>query len=425
MKKVSVIIPILNGESYIEDCYRYLNGQTLKDIEIIFVDNGSTDTSTEQVRSLVNKDKRVRLLSELKRGAGYARNKGIDYATGEFVFFLDVDDCLPEADSLEILYSTALREHVNICGGRYVQYVDGIIQEDKIMANPINILINKVGEQKVKFVDYQYDYGYTGYLYRLDLLNNNQIRFPSYQRHQDPPFFVRSMLAADVFCVCNAVTYGYMSSREPKPFNIEKAVDVIKGCKEEFELAKNYGLTRLADYVVKHLNGGYYCWQILKAFTEDGHELLKELISVDLLVKENFPEIYRQNGGVKPLVELMKMPVRMEKDRNNYLELLRMKQWKFPYDKLHDGDEIVIWGGGDVGHDMYEQAIRYSRYKVVAWVDRKYHDLGDERIVNPNKIIKLGFDFILVATCRKKIQDEITDELLELGIKKEKIITFL
>lgn len=92
MKKVSVIIPLYNKEQYIEDCIRSVLLQTYPDIEVIIVDDGSTDSSV----SIVNKYKSggVKLVSQTNKGASAARNTGLRHATGEYVQFLDADDTL-------------------------------------------------------------------------------------------------------------------------------------------------------------------------------------------------------------------------------------------------------------------------------------------------------------------------------------------
>ena len=90
--KVSVIIPIYNEEIYIKQCLDSILLQTLKDIEIICVDDGSTDNSIEILNEYVKKDNRIILLRQSNKYAGVARNLGVQYAAGKYLFFLDADD---------------------------------------------------------------------------------------------------------------------------------------------------------------------------------------------------------------------------------------------------------------------------------------------------------------------------------------------
>lgn len=91
---ISVIIPIYNGAPFIENAYKNLILQNIQELEIIFVDNNSTDSSVAIITSISAIDERVRLLKESVQGAASARNKGLEHANGEFIYFFDVDDDL-------------------------------------------------------------------------------------------------------------------------------------------------------------------------------------------------------------------------------------------------------------------------------------------------------------------------------------------
>lgn len=98
MPKVSVIIPVYNVERYLGECLDSILGQTLKDIEVLCVDDGSTDSSPRILADYAAKDPRVKVLSQPNAGAFRAREKGIAESSGEFIYFMDSDDLLaPEA----------------------------------------------------------------------------------------------------------------------------------------------------------------------------------------------------------------------------------------------------------------------------------------------------------------------------------------
>lgn len=92
MCKISIIVPLYNGEKTIERCLDSLIGQELKDIEIIVVDDGSVDNGAELVKGYIKRDSRIRLISQSNKGAGAARNYGIAKAKGQYVGFVDCDD---------------------------------------------------------------------------------------------------------------------------------------------------------------------------------------------------------------------------------------------------------------------------------------------------------------------------------------------
>ena len=111
--KVSVIIPVYNTEKFLCECMDSVVNQTLKEIEIICVDDGSTDGSLDILRSYEQKDSRVKVLTQQNTNAGAARNKGIGLATGEYLSFLDADDFF-ELNMLEAAYQKAKNQKAEI-----------------------------------------------------------------------------------------------------------------------------------------------------------------------------------------------------------------------------------------------------------------------------------------------------------------------
>lgn len=94
MKKVSVIIPMYNSERYIRSCIQSVLDQTYSLLEILVIDDGSTDSSQEVCLELKRKDNRIQIFSQKNKGASSARNYALDIATGEYIFFLDSDDAI-------------------------------------------------------------------------------------------------------------------------------------------------------------------------------------------------------------------------------------------------------------------------------------------------------------------------------------------
>ena len=101
--KVSVIIPVYNTEAYVEQTLRSIMGQTLRDIELIVVNDGSTDGSLSVLERIATGDDRIRLFTQPNKGLSQTRNAGIARARGEFIYFMDSDDLL-EPDALERCY---------------------------------------------------------------------------------------------------------------------------------------------------------------------------------------------------------------------------------------------------------------------------------------------------------------------------------
>ncbi|MCI5871924.1 MAG: glycosyltransferase, partial [Streptococcus sp.] len=93
MAKVSIIIPVYNTEDYLADCVKSLQKQSLQDIEIILVNDASTDRSLEIMTDFQKQDPRIKVISlDSNQGVGEARNQGLKVASGEFIAFVDSDD---------------------------------------------------------------------------------------------------------------------------------------------------------------------------------------------------------------------------------------------------------------------------------------------------------------------------------------------
>ena len=111
--KISVIIPVYKVEKYLDRCVNSVLNQTLKDIEVILIDDGSPDGCPAMCEEYKKKDNRVRVIHKENGGLGYARNSGLEIATGEYIAFVDSDDFIEE-DMYESLYSDAIKYNADV-----------------------------------------------------------------------------------------------------------------------------------------------------------------------------------------------------------------------------------------------------------------------------------------------------------------------
>ena len=131
MAKVSVIIPVYNAEKYLNQCISSIANQTMQDIEILAINDGSTDNSLNLLDQLSEKYKgRLKVFTKENGGAGSARNIGIENANGEDIGFVDADDYL-RVDILEKMYSIAKEHGVSLVRGNYQTILGPIKMEDK------------------------------------------------------------------------------------------------------------------------------------------------------------------------------------------------------------------------------------------------------------------------------------------------------
>ena len=102
--KVSVVIPVYNTEKYVREAVESIMNQTLRELEIIIINDGSTDNSLQVVEELAAADSRIQVYSQSNQGLSMARNAGITHAHGRYIYFMDSDDLL-EKDAMELCYS--------------------------------------------------------------------------------------------------------------------------------------------------------------------------------------------------------------------------------------------------------------------------------------------------------------------------------
>lgn len=200
MPKVSVIIPFHNVESYIEQCLDSVLNQTLKDIEVILVDDASGDNSAIIVEKFAKNDDRIKVLKLADRkGQGYARNRAIEIATGEYIGFVDSDDFI-KPEMFEKLYQTAVKSNLDITMCQAIEYDDvtgRYIESDYYSLEPLSIFKDKVFEPKdTKEFILDINVALWNKIYKTDYLRKIGEKFPEGFIYEDLPFFFGTYLPA-------------------------------------------------------------------------------------------------------------------------------------------------------------------------------------------------------------------------------------
>lgn len=258
--KISVIIPIYNAEKWLEQCLNSVLEQTLKEIEVLCVDDGSTDGSLNKLRDYEAKSEKIKVYSIQNSGAAKARNYALERATGQFVTFLDADDYYPNNTALEAMYKGATDNGALVCAGLRQWDYDGMLKPQPLHRNVIE---KHPQGAMVKFSDFQHDYHYHSYIYSLDLIKNNQIEFPDYVRYEDPVFFVKVMVKAKKFFVIPSEVYVYRKKGEACRLGLKATLDTIHGITENLKISSEEKLAKLHFTCVQRLNKEY-CEDILR-----------------------------------------------------------------------------------------------------------------------------------------------------------------
>lgn len=278
--QISIIIPFFNMENYISEALDSALSQTLKDFEIICVDDGSTDKSYNIVKDYSQKDQRIKIIQIKRSNAGNARNIGIKKASGKYVFFLDADDIFYNDKVLELLYSTAEKEEVNICGGSLMEFSDkGIFPSTSELNKKLVFDVSK----QMLFTDYQYDFGFTRFIYNREFLLQNNLLFPQYKRYQDPVFFTKAMfLAKDFFCI-NDIVYLCRVGHKSHSFDNETINHILMGMKEVILFAKECALYDLLNLTFERINEQYYYSLFINSLKNKNIYALNLLCEISLI----------------------------------------------------------------------------------------------------------------------------------------------
>ncbi len=203
--KVSIIIPVYNARKYIDRCLYYLINQTLEDIEIIFVDDGSTDESIKIVREAARKDGRIKIIEQPHRLQGYARNRGIESAKGEFIGFCDADDWV-DKNYYEKLYEAAKRSNSDIACAinvriSNIKYKPRLHFTEEETFTTINGKFNACNLHKNECP--------TNKIYKRDYLRKNNILFPEGVYCEDKLFSLKAVYYANKLTTVPGVHYYY------------------------------------------------------------------------------------------------------------------------------------------------------------------------------------------------------------------------
>jgi len=285
MKKISIIIPVFNCEQYLRECLNCVLAQTLKDIEVICIDDGSTDTTLAILNKYAKRDARIQVLTQENTGAALARNRGIKIAQGEFLAFIDADDLYPKADTLEKLYKNAKEQGVLICGGSFSEFRTGtkVIVSQWDDPNLSGYTFHSPGI--INYSDYQFDYGWVRFIYNREFIVRNTLEQPNYRYFEDPPFFVRAMTAAERFYAIPDTTYLYRLPEKGLhgPSTTNRALDAFEGIEHNIRFAYQMGFETLLKLSVWRL-----C-QISRFVEKNDFSVIKRQIEL-LALLESFPE---------------------------------------------------------------------------------------------------------------------------------------
>ena len=247
MPKVSVIVPVYNVERYIRRCMKSLVEQTLKEIEIIVVDDGSEDESANIVKEFMKDCPKIKYYKKENGGLSDARNYGLQYATGKYIAFLDSDDYV-EKDTYFELYAQAMRSRADMVECDFFWTTE---KKDKKDVGQRYYKKHEIME-KARVVAWNK-------LYKSEIIQKNNVLFPKGLQYEDIEFFYKIIPYINKVSFVKKPLIHYVQ-RKDSIVNVqnEKVQDIFK----IFEnVIKYYKENRLYDYYKESLE--YSCARIL------------------------------------------------------------------------------------------------------------------------------------------------------------------
>lgn len=214
MIRISVIVPVYNGEKYLRKCLDSIANQTIDGLEVIVVDNKSTDESPliiEEFISCWSSKRRIIFLTEDRQGNAYARNTGTEHATGEYIAFIDQDDYI-KSDYFEKLYNEANA------------YAADVVVSGYELVTPKGQTKRVVELKKSKWSPYRIVAPW-GKIYKKSLIIENNIRFLPVNKGEDIYFVFNAYNHANIVYVSDYVGYRWLSNNESFSRTEHKKID--------------------------------------------------------------------------------------------------------------------------------------------------------------------------------------------------------
>lgn len=293
IKKVSVIVPIYNVQAYIEKCLESIMGQTYKELEIILVNDGSTDSSPQLCEQLANRDHRIKVVHKTNGGLSDARNAGLEIATGDYIGFVDGDDYI-DVDMFQILVENLEKHNADIASCRYARvWEDG---KKETVGNTGEVKIYN-GLEPLR----EYIYGKNidpfvcNKLYRSYLINGERpLRFIKGIIGEDNPFLTEMLKRECTIVSIGESKYNYLQKREGAITSAkisQKRVDAVywwdtlrRECVQEYPEFTKYALRRQTLFYI----GLYNEACLSKEYIHEAHHVQK-------FVKEHAREIIKSD----------------------------------------------------------------------------------------------------------------------------------
>lgn len=369
--KISVIVTIYNMEKYLDICIQSILKQTYKNLEVILVNDGSTDGSIDICNKYLQYDKRVIVINKVNEGLVKARESGVKKATGNYITFVDADDWL-ESNAYELVMSLSNQEDMISYG----------LQEDYSYKSII-----KYGRLK------------EGIYNQLDIKNKilcNLFDAESFFVFNILPNLVCKFIKRDV--LINSV------NRVNANVTMGEDMDLVA---QILSMIKTLRAINISPY---HYVQRQNSMVRTSASDESIIGLYNDLMSIDS-AEDNANWNQQVCTYMSFILQLKKM--------NMFI-----KNSSF-FDKLKN-KKIIVYGAGNYGHSFIEATVNELGASIEAIADSNWRNIDwtDQKVIAPEEVMKRNFDIIYIAILNEKVCQNIKSNLINMGIEEDKILYY-
>lgn len=448
--QVSVIIPVYNEERYLPRCLDSMQAQTLEGIEVICVDDGSTDHSLEILQAYANKDSRFRVFTQPNRYAGAARNLGMKYAAGKYISFLDADDFFSPL-FLKKMYDAAEEQaaDISMCNICHYDSITGKTAKRNIPGEKEFLPKNRQTFNRDDIPEhlFQITNGWAwDKLFRTAFIQECGLFFSDTRVANDGYFVFMALAMAKRITKIEDYLVTQRVNNENSLSNtrntswycgIQMLYDIRSGL-------KNAGLydkleSTFLNFSLKYLIWAYESlkdWQAKKEFYNCIREECREKLGI-LQTKldmsycrkqfETYTHIETHSFDDYVIEILEKRTKEWEEERKKNQKLtqrVEQKIWPFPYAEVDKNSSILLYGAGKIGQDYYKQILASGYCRIAKWIDRRFQTGKKEYAFQGwlDDLSRQKFDVVVVALFREEDAVEAMALLREAGIAENKMI---
>ncbi len=429
--KVSVVMPVYNSQDYLEQALCSLLNQSLSDIEIICVDDGSDDGSLKILNRFGGKDDRVTVIAKNHSNAGDARNAGMKEANGKYLLFLDSDDFF-SPEMIEIVYNEAEEKEADIIvfgGNNYSE------KTKKTEINSGLLQMNLVpGEEVFNLKEHRGRISFSSSapwnkLFLKEFIKENELQFQSVQSANDLFFVTMAMLLADRITVIDRQLISYRTdnpkslqgSEEKSPYD---GLSALRYLYDELKRRKIFDRCRM-DFNERCMA---ICLYLLGRISiaqtyEDFYRFLRNdfLKYVEMREAERMdfynPSLYYELEDIV----LEELPTGYLLKKIKKYNLTKTNNWLFPFSSVPKSSTIILYGAGRVGKCFYQQIIQSGYCEIAEWVDSKETYAYGIKVIRP-QIASWSADNVVIAVEKKETALQLKRELINRGIEGKRII---